>query len=65
MNEHEHSDPSSHVYQHNVKDEPKIDLDNLKILDRESNYFKFQFKEMLLIGKNNLNMRTKMSIIFC
>ena len=40
MSEHEHSDPSSHVYQHNIKVWNKSDFENLKILDRASNDYK-------------------------
>ena len=29
MSEHEHSDPSSHVYQHNIKVGHKIDFENV------------------------------------
>ena len=53
MSEHAHFDPSSHVYQHNIKNEHRIDFDNVKILDRASNDFKLQLKKMLLIRKPN------------
>ena len=38
MCECDHSDLSAHVYQHNFKVGDKINFENLKILDRASNY---------------------------
>jgi len=61
MREHEHSDPSSHVYQHHHKIGHKIDFDNVKILDRASNDFKLQLKEMLLIRKLNPSLNRQMN----
>ena len=48
MSEHEYSDPSSHVYQHNINFGYKIDFLNVKILDRASNDYKLQLKKNAL-----------------
>ena len=61
MSEHEHSDPSSHVYQHNIKVGHKIDFENVKILDRASNDYKLQLKEMLWIRKFNPSLNRQMN----
>ena len=61
MSEHEHSDPSSHVYQHNIKVGHKNDFENVKILDRASNDYKLQLKEMLWIRKFNPSLNRQMN----
>ena len=58
MSEHEHSDPSSHVYQHNIKVKHKIDFKNVKIPDRASNDYKLQ----LIIRKFNPYLKRQMNL---
>ena len=60
MKEHEY-DPKSHVFEHHYKVGHKIDFDNVKILDRASNDFKLQLKEMLLIRKYNPSLNRQMN----
>ena len=61
ISEHEHSDPSWHVYQHSIKDGHKIDLENVNILDRARNDYKLKLKEMLWIRKLNPSLNRQMN----
>jgi hypothetical protein len=54
-------DKESHVFQHIHNEKHRMDVENIKILDRAGNDLRLQYKEMLYIRKLNPSLNRQMN----